>query len=57
LKKGRFENWYAKDKIELSLGNAAAVDLEVNGRPISNLGRKGQALKNIVITKEGLMIP
>ncbi len=56
LKKGRSESWQAKEKIELSLGNAAGVDLEVNGKVISNLGKKGQALKNILITKEGLVI-
>jgi cytoskeletal protein RodZ len=56
LEKGRFENWQAKEKIELSVGNAGAVDLEVNGQLFSNLGRKGQALKNIVITKDGLNI-
>jgi hypothetical protein len=57
LKKGRFESWQAEDKIELSLGNAGVVDLEVNGKLISNLGRKGRPLKNILITKEGLVIP
>jgi len=56
LEKGRFESWQAKDKIELSLGNAAAVELEVNGQLFSNLGRKGQTRNNIVITKEGLSI-
>jgi len=56
LKKGRSESWQAKEKIELSLGNAGAVELEVNGKRISGLGRKGQALKNILITKEGLII-
>lgn len=56
LKKGRSESWQAKEKIELSLGNAAGVDLEVNGKLISNLGKKGQALKNIMITKDGLMV-
>lgn len=54
LKKGRFENWEAKEKIELSLGNAGVVELEVNNKLISNLGRRGQALKNILITKDGL---
>jgi len=54
LKKGRFESWQAKDKIELSLGNAGVVELEVNGKFISSLGRRGQAVKNILITKEGL---
>lgn len=56
LEKGRFESWQAKNKIELSLGNAGVVELEVNGQLFSNLGRKGQALKNILITKEGLKI-
>jgi len=56
LKKGRSESWQAKDKIELSLGNAGAVELEVNGKRISGMGRRGQAIKNILITKEGLNI-
>jgi cytoskeleton protein RodZ len=56
LKKGRFEVWQAKDKIELSLGNVANVDLEINGKLITELGRKGQPLRNILITKEGLKI-
>jgi cytoskeletal protein RodZ len=56
LEKGRFETWQAKEKIELSLGNAGAVELEVNGQLFLNLGRRGQARKNIVITKEGLNI-
>jgi len=54
LKKGRFENWLADKKIELSLGNAGAVELEINGRIIPNLGRRGQSMKNILITREGL---
>lgn len=54
LKKGRSENWQAKEKIEFSLGNAGAVDLEVNGKRILPLGRRGQAVKNISVDKEGL---
>lgn len=56
LEKGRFESWQAKERIELSLGNASAVELEVNGQVFSNLGRRGQVRKNILITKEGLSI-
>lgn len=56
LKKGRLESWQAKERINLSLGNAAVVTLEVNGKTFSNLGRKGQSLKNIVITREGITI-
>jgi cytoskeletal protein RodZ len=57
LKRGRYESWQAKQKIDLSLGNAGVVDLEVNGRMISSLGRRGQVLKNILISQEGLTIP
>lgn len=56
LGKGRFETWKAKEKFNLSVANAGAVELEVNNRPFLNLGRRGQALKNIVITKDGLTI-
>lgn len=56
LEKGRFGGWKARDRIELSLGNAGAVELEINGKLFTNLGRKGQARKNIVITREGLNI-
>jgi len=57
LKKGKFENWQAKERIEFSLGNAGVVDLELNGKPILPLGRRGQAIKNILITKDaGLVV-
>lgn len=56
LKKGRFESWQAKDKFELSVGNAGAVELEINGKLIPNLGKKNQALKKILINREGLTI-
>ncbi len=55
FKKGTRESWTAKEKIELSLGNATAVELEVNGRIIPPVGRKGQPARNIVITKSGLI--
>ncbi|MDD5246513.1 MAG: DUF4115 domain-containing protein [Candidatus Omnitrophica bacterium] len=52
LRKGLSEVWQSKEKIEFSLNNATAVELEINGNPIESLGRKGQAVK-AVITKEG----
>lgn len=57
LKKGKFESWQAKERMELSLGNSGAIELELNGRIIPPLGRRGQAIKNILITKEeGLVV-
>jgi transcriptional regulator with XRE-family HTH domain len=56
LKKGRPDSWLAKEKINLSLGNAGVVDLNVNGQVITSLGRRGQSIKDIVITKGGLSV-
>ena len=56
LKKGRFEIWQAKERIDLFLGNVGNIELELNGKIIPSLGRTGQALKNIVITKDGLRV-
>jgi cytoskeletal protein RodZ len=56
LKKGRFDSWQAKGKINLYLSNAGAVDLNVNGQVITSLGRKNQTIGDIVITKEGLSV-
>ncbi len=56
LFRGRMESWTARDRIDLWLGSAGAVELEVNGSRIPSLGRKGQVLKNIVISKDGLKV-
>jgi cytoskeleton protein RodZ len=56
LFRGRTESWTAMDKIDLWLGSAGGVELEVNGSRIPSLGRKGQVLKNIVISKDGLKV-
>jgi cytoskeletal protein RodZ len=58
LERGRSDSWKAKDRIDLTIGNAAAVELIVNGQRFTNLGRRGHQLKNITITeKDGLRIP
>ncbi len=56
LVRGRSETWQAKEKVELSLGDAGAVELQVNDQRFANLGRRGQPLKNVVINKDGLKI-
>lgn len=56
LARGRNETWQAREKVELSLGDAGAVELQVNDQRFANLGRNGQSLKNVVINKEGLKI-
>ena len=56
LARGRSQTWHAKEKIELSLGDAGAVELQINDQRFPNLGRRGKPLKNILINKEGLKI-
>ncbi|MCX5693675.1 MAG: helix-turn-helix domain-containing protein [Candidatus Omnitrophica bacterium] len=56
LARSRSETWQAREKAELSLGDAGAVELQVNDQRFANLGRHGQSLKNIVINKDGLKI-
>lgn len=56
LQKGMSNSWKAKEKMELSLGNAAAVELQFNNRIFSNLGKRNQQLKNILLDKNGLNI-
>jgi transcriptional regulator with XRE-family HTH domain len=56
LSRGRSETWQAKERVDLSLGDAGAVELQINDQRFANLGRHGQSLKNIVINKDGLKI-
>jgi len=56
LSKGSSERWQAREKIELSIGDAGALELEVNGRFLDRIGRPGQTLKDVVITLKGLAV-
>ncbi|MFH1691274.1 MAG: helix-turn-helix domain-containing protein [Candidatus Omnitrophota bacterium] len=56
LTDGAAESWQAKEKIELWLGNAGGVELELNGKLLEKIGRPGQTLKNVVVTRDGLSI-
>lgn len=53
LKKGQSEIWHAKDKIELRIGNPSGIELDVNGKILSPLGKKGQGARRAIITKDG----
>jgi cytoskeleton protein RodZ len=56
LARGRTETWHAKEEVELALGDAGAVELQVNDQRFATLGRHGQPLKSVLINKEGLKI-
>jgi len=56
LKKGVSETWQAKENFELWLANAGTVKLELNGSILPSIGRRGQLLKSVLITKDGLTV-
>ncbi len=56
LAKDKKETWKAKDRFELWVGNAGGVVLNLNGKELSSPGKKGEIIKNIVITKEGMKV-
>lgn len=56
LKSSSSETWQAKDKFNLWLANAGTVRMELNGKILSPIGRRGQLLKDVQITREGLSI-
>lgn len=55
LGKGREELWTASDALELWVGNAAALTLTLNGRPLAPLGPG--VLKGVRVTRYGLQLP
>ncbi len=56
LKKDTSETWQANESLELWIANAGTIKLELNGKVLEPLGRRGQLLKSVLITKEGLVI-
>ncbi|MEW5758454.1 MAG: RodZ domain-containing protein [Candidatus Omnitrophota bacterium] len=56
LQKGNTEVWVAKEKLELAVGNAGGLELQLNGRILPSLGSRGQVIKKILITKDGIDI-
>ncbi|MFA5038436.1 MAG: helix-turn-helix domain-containing protein [Candidatus Omnitrophota bacterium] len=56
LNRGAAESWTANQKIEMMIGDAGGVELELNGRILEKIGRPGQALKQVVVTREGLTV-
>ena len=56
LKKSSSETWQANKSFELWLANAGTIKLELNGKIMPPIGRRGQLLKSVIITKDGFTI-
>ncbi|MDO9464935.1 MAG: DUF4115 domain-containing protein [bacterium] len=57
LHKGDEKVWYAKEKFHFRIGNAGGVVIELNGKKMPILGKKGEVFKKVIVTKEGIKIP
>lgn len=56
LPPGEVESWQATEEIALRVGDAGAIELELNGKPLGSPGKPGQAIKNIIFTEEGMSV-
>lgn len=56
LARGAAETWTADKKIEMMVGNAAGIELELNGRALGRIGRPGQVLRQVTVTRQGLTV-
>ena len=45
--------WEAKKKFSLVIGNAAGVELKLNGKPLGKLGENGQVVKLVLPQETG----
>ena len=54
LQPGAQETWLAKHEVTLWLGDAGAVSLELNGRPLGVPGKHGEVLRGLRITPQGM---
>ena len=54
LQTGARQTWVARRDITLWLGDAGNVTLELNGRSLGRVGKKGEVVRGLRITREGL---
>lgn len=57
LHKGDEKVWYAKEKFHFRIGNAGGVVIELNGKKMPILGKKGEVIRKVVVTKDGIKTP
>ena len=56
LEKSAIEQWSAQESLALWLGNAGSVELMLNGKSLGTPGRRGEAIKDLRITRNGMQI-
>lgn len=56
LAKESSEVWHPKEKAELWVGNAGGVEVLLNRKLLGKPGKRGQVMKGILLTREGMRI-
>jgi cytoskeleton protein RodZ len=46
--------WKARQKFDVSLGNAGGIDFRLNGRELGTLGKSGAVVRSVIITRNGV---
>jgi len=49
--------WNGDEKVVITVGNAGGIDLDVNGKRLDPIGRRGEVIRDAVITSAGLIKP
>ncbi|MBA7661127.1 hypothetical protein ES703_69139 [subsurface metagenome] len=52
LKAGDEKTWEAENKLEIRVGNAGGIELELNGEPLGSPGERGQVVTRIFVREE-----
>lgn len=55
MRPGEVVSWTGVDKITVTLGNAGGVDVEVNGKAQEPFGKRGEVVRDVVVTSAGII--
>ena len=46
--------WRARNKFQISLGDAGGISFKINGKDLGTLGKSGAVVRNVILTHEGI---
>ena len=49
--------WNGDEKVVITVGNAGGIDLDVNGKRLDPIGKRGEVIRDAVVTSEGVKRP
>jgi cytoskeletal protein RodZ len=57
LSENSYEVWHPKQNAEMWVSNAGGVEILLNKKLLGSPGKKGQVMKGIILSREGMRIP